>query len=83
MAKAKEKSKSRQKAAKIGKQIETNSVEMAHTIWLAGVGAYSLVTGDLGERLIDGALELQGIHVLYGLMIAGAHRLLAYNAVPR
>ena len=73
MAKAKEKSKSRQKAAKIGKQIETNSVEMAHKIWLAGVGAYgkaydTAVTGaqpvnaqsaDVFEELVKRGEEIE------------------------
>jgi len=41
MAKEKnKKSKARAKAAKVGKAIEAQSAEMAHKIWLAGVGAY-------------------------------------------
>ena len=38
--KKKEKSKARVKAAKIGKAVEANTADMAHKIWLAGVGAY-------------------------------------------
>lgn len=41
MAKAKDKkTKARAKAEKVGKAIEAQSAEMAHKIWLAGVGAY-------------------------------------------
>lgn len=40
MAKAKDKTAARQKAEKVGKAIEAQSAEMAHKIWLAGVGAY-------------------------------------------
>jgi len=40
MAKAKEQSAARAKAEKVGKAIEAQSAEMAHKIWLAGVGAY-------------------------------------------
>ncbi len=40
MATTKAKSKARTKAAATGKAIESNSAEMAHKIWLAGVGAY-------------------------------------------
>tara|TARA_R100000365_G_C2747830_1_gene78194 strand:- start:6013 stop:6978 length:966 start_codon:yes stop_codon:yes gene_type:complete len=36
----KEKTKARKKAETVGKAIETNTADMAHKIWLAGVGAY-------------------------------------------
>jgi len=39
-SKSKEKTKARAKAEKVGKAIEANSADMAHKIWLAGVGAY-------------------------------------------
>jgi len=40
MAKKTTKSTARAKAAVVGKQVEAQSTEMAHKIWLAGVGAY-------------------------------------------
>ncbi|KCZ50694.1 phasin family protein [Hyphomonas pacifica] len=36
----KEKTKARKKAERVGKAIEANTADMAHKIWLAGVGAY-------------------------------------------
>ena len=53
-SKAKAKTKSQAKAQKIGKAIEANSADMAHKIWLAGVGAYG--------KAYDGALA--GANVL-------------------
>jgi predicted flap endonuclease-1-like 5' DNA nuclease len=53
-SKAKEKSKARAKAEKVGKAIEASSADMAHKIWLAGVGAYG--------KAYDGALA--GANVL-------------------
>lgn len=39
-SKAKEKTRARAKAENAGKAMEVNSADMAHKIWLAGVGAY-------------------------------------------
>ena len=36
----KKKAKARAKAEQIGKAVEAQTAEMAHKIWLAGVGAY-------------------------------------------
>jgi predicted flap endonuclease-1-like 5' DNA nuclease len=53
-SKAKAKTKTRAKAQKVGKAIESHSADMAHKIWLAGVGAYG--------KAYDGALA--GANVL-------------------
>ncbi|MEM8616978.1 MAG: phasin family protein [Pseudomonadota bacterium] len=50
MAKANKKSK-KAKAKKVGQRIEAQSLDMAHKIWLAGVGAY----GKAYDVALDGA----------------------------
>jgi predicted flap endonuclease-1-like 5' DNA nuclease len=69
-SKAKEKSKSRAKAEKIGKAMEANSVDMAHKIWLAGVGAY----GKAYDSALAGAnvLNTQSTEVFDDLVKRGA-----------
>ena len=44
-SKSKAKSKTRAKAEKVGKAMEAHSADMAHKIWLAGVGAYGKAYG--------------------------------------
>ena len=43
-AKKAKKSDTRVKAEQVGKAIEAQSAEMAHKIWLAGVGALALAS---------------------------------------
>ncbi|KDA02007.1 MAG: phasin family protein [Hyphomonas oceanitis] len=68
-SKSKEKSKSRTKAEKIGKNIEANSTDMAHKIWLAGVGAY----GKAYDSALAGAnvLNTQSAEVFEDLVKRG------------
>ncbi|KCZ94631.1 phasin family protein [Hyphomonas johnsonii] len=68
--KAKAKTKTRAKAEKVGKAIETNSADMAHKIWLAGVGAY----GRAYDSALAGAnvLNHQSAEVFEDLVKRGA-----------
>ncbi|MEH6409932.1 MAG: phasin family protein [Hyphomonas sp.] len=68
-SKAKEKSKARAKAEKVGKAIEANSADMAHKIWLAGVGAY----GKAYDSALAGAnvLNTQSAEVFEDLVKRG------------
>lgn len=72
MAKSKAKAKTRTeaKAQKIGKAIEANSADMAHKIWLAGVGAY----GKAYDSALAGAnvLNTQSADVFEDLVKRGA-----------
>lgn len=69
-SKAKAKTKTQAKAQKIGKAIEANSADMAHKIWLAGVGAY----GKAYDSALAGAnvLNTQSADVFEDLVKRGA-----------
>ena len=69
-SKAKAKTKARAKAEKIGKAMETHSADMAHKIWLAGVGAY----GKAYDSALAGAnvLNTQSADVFEDLVKRGA-----------
>ncbi|MBU2604839.1 MAG: phasin family protein [Alphaproteobacteria bacterium] len=69
-SKAKTKTKTQAKAQKIGKAIEANSADMAHKIWLAGVGAY----GKAYDSALAGAnvLNTQSADVFEDLVKRGA-----------
>jgi predicted flap endonuclease-1-like 5' DNA nuclease len=69
-SKAKAKTKAQAKAQKIGKAIEANSADMAHKIWLAGVGAY----GKAYDSALAGAnvLNTQSADVFEDLVKRGA-----------
>lgn len=68
-SKSKEKTKARAKAEKVGKAIEANSADMAHKIWLAGVGAY----GKAYDSALAGAnvLNTQSAEVFEDLVKRG------------
>lgn len=69
-SKAKAKTKARAKAEKIGKAMETHSADIAHKIWLAGVGAY----GKAYDSALAGAnvLNTQSADVFEDLVKRGA-----------
>lgn len=68
-SKSKEKTKARAKAERVGKAIEANSADMAHKIWLAGVGAY----GKAYDSALAGAnvLNTQSAEVFEDLVKRG------------
>ena len=69
-SKSKAKSKTRAKAEKVGKAMEAHSADMAHKIWLAGVGAY----GKAYDSALAGAnvLNTQSADVFEDLVKRGA-----------
>ena len=70
MAKKPVKSKTRAKAAAVGQQVEAQSAETAHKIWLAGVGAY----GKAYDTALAGAnvLNKQSADIFEDLVKRGA-----------
>jgi predicted flap endonuclease-1-like 5' DNA nuclease len=69
-SKSKAKTKTRAKAEKVGKAMEAQSADMAHKIWLAGVGAY----GKAYDSALAGAnvLNTQSADVFEDLVKRGA-----------
>ena len=69
-SKSKAKTKTRAKAEKVGKAMEAHSADMAHKIWLAGVGAY----GKAYDSALAGAnvLNTQSADVFEDLVKRGA-----------
>jgi predicted flap endonuclease-1-like 5' DNA nuclease len=69
-SKSKAKSKTRAKAEKVGKAMEAHTADMAHKIWLAGVGAY----GKAYDSALAGAnvLNTQSADVFEDLVKRGA-----------
>ena len=68
-SKSKAKSKTRAKAEKVGKAMEAHTADMAHKIWLAGVGAY----GKAYDSALAGAnvLNTQSAEVFEDLVKRG------------